>query len=169
MLIRQYSSTVYFHCLSYLKSSDRAEELTQDIFLQIWRRQTKLKDIHSFKDYLFIVSRNMIYKSFRKKIREMANLTGQDDLVASDQADLQMDYKESYGILLKGICLLPEKRRQAFALSRFEGKTHEEIAGIMNIGKITVAQYIMFAVDFLKRYLKKNTEGAVLLCMLFWS
>lgn len=127
----------------------------------------RLKDIHSFKDYLFIVSRNMIYKAFRKKIHELANLNCQDNLIASEQSDLQMNYKESYQILLKGIHLLPEKRRQAFALSRLEGKSHEEIATIMRIGKTTVAQYIILAVDFLKGYLKKHTEDAILFYLLF--
>ena len=109
----------------------------------------------------------MIYRAFRKKIRELANLTGQEYLIASEKSDLQFDYKESYQILLKGIHLLAEKRRQAFALSRLEGKSHEEIASIMRIGKTTVAQYIILAVDFLKGYLKKHTEDAILLYVLF--
>lgn len=87
----------------------------------------------------------------------MAVLTDQNSSVADEQPDLQLDFKDANRILLQGIGMLPQKRRQAFALSRFEGKSHQEIATIMNIGKTTVAQYIMLSIDFLKSYLKKNS------------
>ena len=166
LLMRQYSATVYSHCLAYLKSVDQAEEITQDIFLQIWHIRGKLREIERFEDYLFILSRNLIYRSFRKIIKEMATLSDQHNMEPAQQPDLQTEYRDSYQLLLKGIELLPEKRKQAFKLSRLEGKKHDEIAAIMGINKVTVAQYIMLAIDFLKSYLKQHSGDAILVTII---
>jgi RNA polymerase sigma-70 factor (ECF subfamily) len=147
---------LYAHALAYLKSTQRAEEVTQDIFLKIWLHREKLAEVRNLENYLFIVARNQIVNETRRRILE---LYGQPEEAIASTAltpDLQTEYKESYGLLLRGIELLPEKRRQVFKMSRLEGMSNERIAAELGMHKDTVYQYITKALLFLKVYLSEH-------------
>ena len=170
LLVNKYADTIYSHCLAYVKSVEQAEELSQDIFLKIWAIRTKLKEIERFEDYLFVLSRNLIYRSFRKKVREMVSIAGgnvETDLESDlPTPDLQTEYRASYQLLLKGIDQLPEKRRQVFRMSRLDGMNHEQISQTLGIHKVTVAQYIVKSLNFLRSYLKEHAGDAILIIIL---
>jgi RNA polymerase sigma-70 factor (ECF subfamily) len=70
LLLRQYWNKVYSQALTYLKSAPLAQEITQDVFLKIWKTREKLSGLDHFPDYLFIISRNAIISELRKKGRQ---------------------------------------------------------------------------------------------------
>jgi RNA polymerase sigma-70 factor (ECF subfamily) len=164
-LVSWYADTIFSHCLAYVKSVQKAEELSQDIFLKIWSVRAKLPEIERFEDYLFVIARNTIFRSFRKKVQELAAIDG-DAEETSLVPDLQTEYRDSYQLLLRGIEQLPEKRRQVFRMSRLEGMSHEQISQALNIHKVTVAQYIVKSLSFLKSYLEEHTGDAILVIIL---
>lgn len=145
----------YFHALTYTHSPQKAEEITQDIFLNVWNNRTILKEITDFNHWLKVVARNKIISALRVKLQDIAGLdTTQDTTIEPLLVpDRQIEYREHYQILLKGIELLPEKRREVFKLSRLEGKSNLEIAQQLNIHPVTVSQYLAKSLAFLKTYL----------------
>lgn len=169
--VKHHLRNIYAHCLAYVKSTEKAEELTQDIFLQLWKVRETLPSLDNPEDYIYILSRNHIFRSFRKKVQEMVELPGDLQQPAPERTDLQAEYKEAYALLMRGIELLPEKRRRVFVMSRIEGLSHAEIAERTGLHKVTVAQYIMLALDFLKKYLQDHNGepiGIILLILSFW-
>jgi RNA polymerase sigma factor (sigma-70 family) len=149
LIVKKYWRNVYSHALTYLKYGPLAEEITQDIFMRMWDHRSKLEGVNSFENYLFILSRNCIVSALRKKLKEPTPLNenlAEEPLFVPDQ---QAEYKETYQCLLRGIELLPEKRKLVFKMSRLEGKTHEAIAAELGIHKDTVSQYIVKALVFL--------------------
>lgn len=165
LLVNQYADTIYSHCLAYVKSVEKAEELAQDIFLKVWAVRNKLMGVDRFEDYLFVIARNTIYRSFRKKVQELVAITS-DEAETDLVPDLQTEYRDSYQLLLRGIEQLPEKRRQVFRMSRLEGMTHEQISQALGIHKVTVAQYIVKSLSFLKSYLEEHTGDTILVIIL---
>ena len=165
LLVGKYADTIYSHCLAYVKSVERAEELAQDIFFKIWSVRDKLPEVDRFEDYLFILARNTIYRSFRKKVQELVAITS-EGMETDMVPDLQTEYRNSYQLLLRGIEQLPEKRRQVFRMSRLEGMSHEQISQVLGIHKVTVAQYIVKSLSYLKTYLKEHTGDTILVCIL---
>jgi RNA polymerase sigma-70 factor (family 1) len=158
----------YFHALTYTHSPQKAEEVTQDIFLQVWKNRHKLKEIIDFSNWFKVVARNKIISALRSKLQEIAGL----DTIREDSMiepllvpNLQAEYYESYQILLKGIELMPEKRREVFKLSRLEGKTNQEIAEQLHIHPVTVSQYLAKSLAFLKTYLQEQ-DVTLLHCLL---
>lgn len=69
-LVDGYWNQLYSHALAYVKNSEKAKEITQDVFLKIWQNRETLKEIKSFKNYLFIVGKNHIISAMRKKLQE---------------------------------------------------------------------------------------------------
>ena len=55
---------------------------------------------------------------------------------------------------------MPERRREVFELSRFEGLQHDEIAGVMDLSIKTVNNHMVLALNYLrecyKNYIKQN-------------
>ena len=164
-MVRRHWNTIYSHGLAYLKSAPRAEEVTQDIFMKVWITREKLPEVRNLDNYLFIIARNHIFNETRKKI---TLVYGQVEERAETSAlpDLQTEYKESYQQLLKGIELLPEKRRIVFKLSRLEGLSNEQIAARLDIHKDTVYQYLVKSLLFLRAYMQEHL-GETLLVLFF--
>ena len=67
-LIRRFWGNSYGFALSYLGRAELAEEVTQDIFTNLWLTRDRLSSVNSLKDYLFIMTRNQVYSAFRKKL-----------------------------------------------------------------------------------------------------
>jgi RNA polymerase sigma-70 factor (ECF subfamily) len=154
----------YFHALTYTHSPEKAEEITQDIFLQVWKNRDKLEAIVDFSHWFKVVARNKIISAMRGKLQEIAGLDTVTEATTIEpllKPDLQTEYRESYQILLKGIELMPEKRREVFKLSRLEGKSNQEIAAQLNIHPVTVSQYLAKSLAFLKTYLQEQDVNLV--------
>lgn len=168
-LVRLHWRNVYAQALLWIKSTEEAEEVTQDIFLKLWNTREQVGGIVHFENWLFIVSRNAILSTVRKKLSRPTFVQEQEEEGHSLRPDRITEHREQYQVLLTGVSLLPEKRQQVFRMSRFEGLTHEEIAERLGIHKDTVAQYIVKAVAFLKSYLQEHTDSSVwVILLLAW-
>lgn len=166
ILVRACWKHVYAHALSWLKTTAEAEELTQDVFLDVWKSRALLPELDSFRNWLFIIARNRIVTGVRRKVNQPAFVEEQEKEAAALQPDQWTEQRQHYRILLDGIALLPEKRQEVFRMSRLEGLTHEQIAERLGIHKDTVAQYIVKAVTFLKIYLQEQLGNSLLVIIL---
>lgn len=163
-LVEKYWQKVLQHALSFVKSYPIAEELAQDVFIQIWEKREKLADIQHFDNYLFIVSRNLIITHIRKKLQVTETLNEEmkrEELFISP-SDL-LEYSELNETILKGADLLPEPRRTIFLLSRVEGKDSDYISTTLGLAKRTVRWHLLQALNFLRIYLHKRYNISLLI------
>lgn len=123
--------------------------------MKIWTSRDKLSGVRNLDNYLFIIARNHIVNETRKKIDLIYGVTD-EQAGTSSSPDLLTEYRESYQLLLKGIELLPEKRKQVFKMSRLDGLSNEQIAVTLGIHKDTVYQYLVKALVFLRAYLQEH-------------
>ena len=134
-LFEVYSPKLFGFSMKYFKNEWDAEELVQDVFVQVWEHRQTLKSELSFKSYLFTIALNQIRKHFNKKavsLRYFENLQHDPEL-AENQA-LQND---DFELIMHQINLLieqmPPRRREIFLKSKLEGKSSKEIAAELNI------------------------------------
>lgn len=165
-LVEKYWQKVLQHALSFVKSYPIAEELTQDVFLQIWQKREKLSEVKSFDNFLFIVSRNLIITHIRKKLVETDSFKGEKLQEMFLKPDDQYEYKELNTIINEGADLLPEPRRTIFILSRIEGKDADFISEELGLAKRTIRWHLLEALNFLRIYLHKHYGPGLLLFML---
>lgn len=137
------------------KSAEEAKELTQEIFVQIWRTRTTLTAIDTPGGYVFAMARNKALDYLRKvaadarmkenlwKAMERTRHLTEEEVIAT----------ESARIIQEAIYKLPEKRQTVFRLSRLEGLSHDEIALHLSISKNTVKNHIIASLKFIKTYL----------------
>jgi RNA polymerase sigma-70 factor (ECF subfamily) len=167
-LLKRFWNKVYTQALAYLKSAAIAQELTQDVFLRIWTNRSKLSEVDNFPGYLFIITKNEILTQLRKPSTHQVppDETLEESLWKPDQ---QLQYKESYTILLNGIEQLPPTRKQVFKMSRHEGLSYDAIAARLNISRNGVKDHIVKALLFLRTYARLHSDEIPILMGLLIS
>jgi RNA polymerase sigma-70 factor (family 1) len=166
-LYKEYSRRLYHFAFGYLKSEDEAEELVQEVFTIIWEKRSDLKKELSFKSFLFTIAFNIIRKHFRTK----AYLAGYLKENINDDLDMQTTEKITFDSLFKYLVeivdRMPERRREIFIKSRFEGKSIKEIAGTMEISHKTVENQLTQALKFIRTNLNKERISVILFAAVF--
>jgi RNA polymerase sigma-70 factor (family 1) len=143
--------------LKILKSPELAKDLAQDTFMKIWYNREQLKDVHNFRAYLNVISRNLAIDLLRKKVFTVNN---EDYLVAyfSEEAvspTEDAEYKELKLLLHEAVNHLPPQMQEVFRLSRLEGLSHSEIAARMNIARVTSKSYMVRALASVRKHLSQ--------------
>ena len=168
-LYKEFSGRLYRFAVGYLKSETEAEELVQEVFTITWEKRADLKEELSFKSFLFTIAFNIIRKHFRTKsyFAEYFKSELNPDL------DMQTTHKITYNSLHQYITelvnKLPERRKEIFIKSRFQGLTIKEIAEEMKISHKTVENQLTDALKFLRTNLNRESISRILFLFLFLS
>ena len=168
-LYNEYSGRLYRFAYGYLKSQDEAEELVQEVFTIIWEKRATLKEELSFKSFLFTITFNIIKKHFRTNsyLSEFyKNNTGSD---IDTQTSQNISYNSLYQYITELVNQLPERRKEIFIKSRFEGLSIKEIAEKMKISHKTVENQLSDALKFIRTNLNKESITVIIFFVLFIS
>lgn len=166
VLVERKWNNIYLQALTYLKSTQAAQDMVQDVFIKIWQNRKKLPDLESFDSFLFIIARNQIISALRKKTLFPL---GPDDLEIEEKnylPDKVLSQKNLAALIARGIDLLPQQQKKAYLLSRDQGLSHEEIAATMQVSKEAAKKNICRALNFLRTYLKTHSDIITLFLIL---
>lgn len=156
--LRMYKAAIY-----YLKDSNGAEEVVQEVFLQIWTKKETL-EIHNFTAYLNSSTR---YEVFRRiKVAKRSLLISQKEIAEVITVYNEGDYRlnEIDNINLLNDCLkhLPNRCREIFYLSKDQQLTNKEISEKLGISKHTVENQLAIAL----KHVKVNLSRIAILLLL---
>jgi len=162
LIYDKYFSLVYSFISKECRSAEDSKDLTQDVFLKLWKTRSRLYEIESLKNYLFISARNTFIDYVRRKVNQeiFEELTAYN---ASDSQEFELNDQELIDVLLKYSEDMPEKRLQVFKLRWIDDKSRKEIAEQLGISIVTVDIHIRKALGFLKEKVKANSLLAILL------
>jgi RNA polymerase sigma-70 factor (ECF subfamily) len=152
-LYDRYSALVYSVSLHVLRSSEAAEDVTQDVFLRLWRKATLYNVADgSVAVWLSVMARHQAIDILRRKKRE---LRFEDGVISiehkySSVQDSSADVSTIRSILEK----LPREQREILDLAYFGGLTHAEIASLTGKPLGTVKSRIRTALLSLRQVLK---------------
>jgi RNA polymerase sigma-70 factor (ECF subfamily) len=126
-VFRRYSGPVYSVALRVLHDSGQAEDVLQEIFLQLWRKPAAfVQGRGSLGAWLVVVTRNRAIDLLRR--RKLTDSV--DDVVlaspinVADDAERNAMMEKVRGVLSN----LPQEQRKSLELAYFEGLSHTEIA-----------------------------------------
>lgn len=165
---RYYDSLVRF-AIPILKDEDMARDTVQEVFVRIWNRRLELQINTQLKAYLYMAVKNQSLNLLKKdeRIRWMEDAAEMESLGASAETTMnQVVENDLQRRLQKAMDVIPPKCRQVFQLSRFEGKSYQEIAEILGISVKTVENQMGKALQILRIQLLPYLKTLVL--FLFW-
>jgi RNA polymerase sigma-70 factor, ECF subfamily len=128
----------------------RAEELTQDIFVKLYRNASRYRPSAKFKTFLYRVASNHCLNEVRRgeyRVRHVSEgpeegaalETAAPEADRPDQAYAGRELEAALGAALAG---LSERERTAFTLCRFEGMAYRDIAEVLQASEAAVKSLI---------------------------
>jgi RNA polymerase sigma-70 factor (ECF subfamily) len=135
-LYRQHYRRVYAICLRMTGNPDDAEDLTQEVFVQVLRKLDSFRGEAAFTTWLHRIAVNQVLMHFRKKSNRMESVTEEGDMpeevtpVMIRQSQTPLVDKLA---LLSAVKKLPRGYRTVLILHDLNGYEHEEIGGLLGI------------------------------------
>jgi len=126
-LYDRHSAIVYCVALRVLGDTGAAEDVLQDVFIQLWRNPGLFDSGRgNLGTWLSVIARNRAIDVLRKR-RPESEL---DDVVVSVEPDLAGDAERSRAMekVRAALVVMPSSQRSALEMAYFEGLTHSEIA-----------------------------------------
>lgn len=127
MVYDRYSSIVYAVALRVLADAGAAEDVLQEVFLQLWRNPAAFDSKRgNLGAWLAVIARNRAIDVLRKRRPE----TDIDDIIVSVEPDLASDAERSRLVtkIRAALSGMPAAQRNALEMAFFEGLSHTEIA-----------------------------------------
>lgn len=156
-LFKELYSPLCSYANKYLQDNDKAEEIVQDIFYGIWKNKEKLDIKVSFKSYLYkAVQNNCLQLIQHHAVEDKYKQYVQNEVVhfQSDPAR-EMELQEMNMVIEQTLNSLPERCKEIFSMSRFEGLKYREIADKLKISTKTVEANMGKALQAFRQSLKQ--------------
>lgn len=135
-----------------------AQDIVQYAFTTLWEMREDLNPEKSLEALLFRIVRNRAYNTERdRRTRETKKeALKQDTEPVRPEIGAKLDADRLEADLRARMEALPDRQREALALSRFEGLSHDAIAEVMGISPRTVNNHIVKALEKLRRWVRSN-------------
>ena len=170
-LFNKYSQRLFNFSVKYLKSTEEAEEVVQEVFLYIWDKRESLKPDSSFNAYVFTIAYNIIKKYFIKRTRDEAH---KDELIYSFlKQENNLDDVIEYKFLLEKVEAiideLPPKCKEIFIKRKYYELSVKQIAKELGISPNTVENQLVTANKKILNGLQREKLAGLLFFVLFFS
>lgn len=161
----QHKILVYNVALNYVQNIEDAEEITQDVFVQLHSSLAQFKEKSELKTWIYRITINkcldFIKNKNSKKHHFIFGKKSQNDFEIQNISNFEhpgilLVNKEKSEILFGIINELSENQKTAFILSKMDGLSNPEISKIMNVSISSVESLIFRAKENLKEKLSKK-------------
>ena len=165
-LVDKYKQPVMNFVYRSLRDEAEAEDLAQNVFLQVFKSRARYERTAKFSTWLFTIARNLCLNEIRRRSRHPADSLDQAHAEHDDQPRQQFEDKSNVAPpekLLQGelaqkieeaLAGLPESQRTAILLCRQEELSYEEIAEILGCSLSATKSLIHRGRETLKEKLK---------------
>jgi RNA polymerase sigma-70 factor (ECF subfamily) len=160
-LFRKFSPRILRYARRFVGSEARAEELTQDVFVQVFRFRHRYQPQSRLATWVYTIATNLCLNELRRPERQLRvdlwddehpegpSLPDPQALTAEEGASS----RELARRLETAIAALPSKQRAALLLSRVDGLAYEDVGHALGCSEGAVKALIFRATQSLKRTL----------------
>ena len=134
-LYQRTRSAVYGLALSYLKNAHDAQDLTQDVYVQVWDCAEQYRLTGSPMGWLLAVCRNLCLMRLRREERHAAISEEEWDAIPARECGLDADER---ALLQGALASLTDEERRIVLLHAVTGLKHRELAALLELPLPTV-------------------------------
>jgi RNA polymerase sigma-70 factor, ECF subfamily len=150
-LVSLYADTVLNTCYRFLLDKENAEDLSQEVFIEIFQSIRSFRGDAKLSTWIYRITASKCLDEIKrqnrkKRITAIGKLLHLDDvahwIAGGEMPDRPVNEKEKHQEVMHALNKLPDSQRVAFTLSRIDGYSNSEIAGIMNTTKEAVESLV---------------------------
>lgn len=153
-LYRHTRTAVYGLALSYLKNTHDAQDVTQDVFVQVWDCAEQYRPIGSPIGWILTICRNMCLMSLRREKRNATLSDEEWDAIPAQESELDIHERL---LLQQALGALGEEERRMVLLHAVTGMKHREIAKLLEVPLATVLSKYHRALKKMRTHLKGDS------------
>lgn len=162
LLYERYHRRTYSLCLRMTNSQTEAEDLTQEVFIQLFRKIGSFRGDSAFSTWLHRLTVNQVLMHFRRRSvkNEKTSESGEmpEQTVSGTENPRKMPVLDRIA-LKNAVAQLPPGYRNVFVLHDVEGYEHEEVANLLKISVGTSKSQLHKARLKLRGLLIKQNEA----------
>lgn len=145
-------------CNQFVSDQDKAQSLTQEAFINLWLNREKIETLNGIKSFLYTYAKSVClnylrHKKVVSKYEDRQLLQKEEELnreVLESFDFNSLEFTELETLIQQAINELPDKCRQVFMMSRFDGKMNKEISEELNISVKAVEANMTRALKMLR-------------------
>ena len=165
-LVEKYKQPLVNFICRYLRDETEAEDLAQNVFLQVYKSRARYERTAKFSTWLFTIARNLCLNEIRRRSRHPAESLEETHAENEDQPQRQYEDKKVFlptenvlhGELAtkieEALAELPENQRTAILLCRQDELSYEDIAKVLDCSLSATKSLIHRGRETLKEKLK---------------
>ncbi len=167
VLVQRYRSRIMNLVCRFINDRDRAEEISQEVFLRVFRNRERYRKSGKFSTWIFTIAVNLTKNEIRSRVRHRGTFSldaleeesGGQGATFPDSKALPDEDLNAYEIgekVAEALRKIPARYREAVVLRDVEGLSYEEVGQILRIPGGTVRSRINRARLMLKERLKPH-------------
>lgn len=163
-LYMRYKNAIYHYFYRQVQTAGIADELHQDVWLNIIKSSSGFTQQSSFKTWLYKIAHNRLVDYYRQTSKQPLHLvrktvaepgietTDKPDCPQTEPDTVLQEQQLNYA-LLEGIASLPKEQQEVFLLHERSGMTLQEIAGVTDSSFESTKSRLRYAVKKLRQHL----------------
>jgi len=159
LLHQRYRQAILNYLCRYLGDYQKAEELTQETFIRVYKHLPDFKQTGKVSSWIFAIATNLGRMEFRRQGKYRGTVS-MNSIFSKDGEIIDLENfipnhrrrpdriaraQEIERRIQEGLRALPEKFRQVFILCAIEGLSYRQVSGILKIGEGTVCSRLVRA------------------------
>ena len=152
VLYETYSANLQKFVLKFVKVEEHAEDICQEVFIKIWNNRESLREVQSFKAYVYMVARNHSFNFLKHSSVERAL---QDEILSrslqlknATEEDIQ---NAEYLLYIEKIfSQIPDRSREVYELCKENGNSYQATAEQLGISRNAVKKHMVRTNKFLR-------------------
>lgn len=163
-IFNYYYSGLCVYARQFTGAIESAEDIVQEFFVNLWTKASSITIESSLRAYMFasvrnksldFLKHNRVKEKFQHEMIRNTTEPGEEIFNRYIESELRQAINQS-------LDKLPPRCREIFTLSRFEGKSNQEIANQLGISKRTVELQVSNALSLLRKELKGFLPGCLI-------
>ena len=139
-LFERHHSLLYCYCLRMTGNRAAAEDLVQDVFMKMLKYKATFKDDSELVPWMFGIARNSCLAHLKRRASDHVPATPAVEEVADEAVHDEPHDERQSELVRQALLRLPPERREVLVLSRYEYKSYDEIARVLDcsVGAVKV-------------------------------
>ena len=163
-LFALYYPRLFKYAFHFLQNSFEAEDLVQEVFIEVWKRRKIFDNENHFSSYLFTALRNKCLNLLKRRVTEENYLATQAHLASEELYHISFGVDDGFismekkltRVIEEVISEMPDRCGEAFRLKWLEGKKIREIAEMMKISTTMVDKHLAKGLEIARKKMSSN-------------
>lgn len=170
IVIPYYRAKIYRFIVQFVKNTNLADDLTQDVMLKVWNRYEQLSTLKDADNYILKMAKNHVIDHFKKLAREKAYQEEvwyhlQKTENGTESKLVQQDIDAHLESVIKS---LPARQQEVYALNKQEGLSLQEIAQTLGITVRTARNHLDRALKVIRNQMNSDSFWLWVMVLVSW-